>query len=98
MQFHFQFDKLLQHEVRLGIMSTLMVNEEIDYNNLKELLQLTDGNLASNINTLEKNEYIVVMKEFIGKKPRTTYKATSTGKKAFQKHLHALELFIKSQQ
>ena len=97
MKFHFKFDKLLQHQVRLGIMSVLMVNDWIDYNALKELLELTDGNLASNIASLEKHEYLEIKKEFVGKKTKTSYQITAKGKKAFQAHLQALENFLKTQ-
>ncbi|MBL1233133.1 MAG: transcriptional regulator [Flavobacteriales bacterium] len=84
-------NKIFESRVRLGIMSVLMVNDEIDFNSLKELLNVTDGNLASHIAGLEKNEYIKVMKEFVGKKPKTSFAATLAGKKAFQDHLTALE-------
>lgn len=84
-------NKIFESRVRLGIMSVLMVNDEIDFNSLKELLNVTDGNLASHIAGLEKNEYIKVMKEFVGKKPKTSFAATPLGKKAFQDHLTALE-------
>lgn len=97
MKFHFKFDKLLQHQVRLGIMSVLMVNDWIDYNALKEVLELTDGNLASNIASLEKHEYLEIKKEFVGKKTKTSYQITTKGKKAFQAHLQALENFLKTQ-
>ena len=60
-------------------------------NSLKELLNVTDGNLASHIAGLEKNEYIKVIKEFVGKKPKTSFTATPSGKKAFKDHLTALE-------
>ena len=84
-------NKIFESRVRLGIMSVLMVNDEIDFNSLKELLNVTDGNLASHIAGLEKNEYIKVIKEFVGKKPKTSFAATALGKKAFQDHLAALE-------
>ncbi len=76
-------------------MSLLMINDQVDFNTLKETLQVTDGNLASHINGLEKEEYISVKKEFVGKKPHTSFKATSKGKKAFTEHLDALEKLIK---
>jgi DNA-binding PadR family transcriptional regulator len=71
-----------------------MVNDEMDFNSVKELLQVTDGNLASHTNSLEKLEYITVIKEFVGKKPRTSYKATKAGKEAFTKHIDALEQLL----
>lgn len=87
-------NKIFESRVRLGIMSVLMVNDWMDFNSLKDLLNVTDGNLASHIAGLEKQEYIEVMKEFIGKKPKTSFKATKIGRQAFQKHLLALENLI----
>lgn len=66
-------NKAFDNRVRLGIMSILMVNDEVDFNEMKERLDLTDGNLASHISALEKIEYIKVTKEFVGKKTKTTY-------------------------
>lgn len=88
-------NKAFESKARLGIMSVLMVNEQMDFNSLKELLDLTDGNLASHLKALEEGEYIAVNKQFIGRKPNTTYRATDTGKKAFEAHLQALEMLIK---
>ncbi len=90
-----QLNKTFENRIRLGIMSILMVNERIDFNNIKETLQVTDGNLASHVAALEKADYIKVFKEFVGKKPSTSYAATKTGKKAFHEHLNALEKLIK---
>ena len=90
-------NKAFENRVRLGIMSVLMVNDTIDFNSLKEMLRVTDGNLASHISALEKKEFIVVHKKFIGKKPNTTYSITRTGKKAFTEHLDALEKLIRSE-
>lgn len=75
-------------------MSILMVNAEVDFNTAKELLKVTDGNLASHSTALEKLTYIQVNKEFVGKKPRTTYVATPLGKKAFKDHLNGLEKLL----
>lgn len=77
-------------------MSVLMVNDSVDFSTLKELLQVTDGNLASHSKALEELEYIQISKQFIGKKPNTTYMATAIGKKAFTDHLNSLELLLKS--
>lgn len=87
-------NKAFESRVRLGIMSILMVNETVDFASIKEQLQLTDGNIASHITALEKLDYIQVTKQFIGKKPNTSYSATPTGKKAFSEHLDALEKLI----
>lgn len=76
-------------------MSVLAVNDSVDFNTLKELLNVTDGNLASHITALEKIKYIEVHKQFVGKKPNTTYSITRDGKKAFSEHLDALEKLIK---
>ena len=88
-------NKLFDHRIRLGIMSILVVNEDADFNRLKELLEVTDGNLASHLKALEKEAYILVEKQFIGRKPNTRYTATKEGKKAFSKHIDALEQLIK---
>jgi len=90
------FNKAFESKARLGIMSVLMVNEELSFNSLKELLQLTDGNLATHLRSLEEQGYLHVQKQFIGRKPNTTYTATDDGRKAFTNHLNALEAFIKS--
>ena len=78
-------------------MSVLMVNETYDFNNLKETLNVTDGNLASHLKALEEKGMIVVNKQFIGRKPNTSYSATQTGISDFQQHLKALEDLIKTQ-
>jgi DNA-binding MarR family transcriptional regulator len=90
-------DRILEHRVRLQIMSVLVTEEALDFSNLKELLNVTDGNLASHIKALEKEKYINVNKTFVDKKPNTKYKITEKGKTAFRKHLDALEELIKLQ-
>jgi DNA-binding MarR family transcriptional regulator len=75
-------------------MSVLMVNDYADFNMLKELLGATDGNLASHTKALEKEEYIKVEKQFIGRKPNTRYSVTKLGKLQFKKHIDALEKLI----
>lgn len=77
-------------------MSALAVNDSLDFNSMKEYLDLTDGNLASHIKALEKEEFVGIKKSFIGKKPNTTFVITKAGKKAFADHLKALEKLIKS--
>jgi len=88
-------NKTFENRIRLGVMSLLMVNEKLDFNTLKEMLKVTDGNLASHLSALEKSEYISVLKQFVGKKPRTTYMVTIEGRKAFNEHLEALEKLIR---
>jgi DNA-binding MarR family transcriptional regulator len=78
-------------------MSVLMANEWFEFNAFKELLGVTDGNLASNLKALEKEKYIAVSKSFANRKPKTKYKATEKGRNAFKRHLDALEILIKQQ-
>ena len=89
-------NKVFDSRVRLGIMSALMVNETVHFNELKELIEVTDGNLASHLKTLEESGYIKVQKGFVGRKTQTTYSVTKAGEKAFRQHLEALEAMIKS--
>jgi len=89
-------NKIFDSRIRMGIMSALMVNAEVNFNDLKELMQVTDGNLASHLKTLEENAYLKVQKRFIGRNTNTTYSVTKTGEKAFKSHLEALEQMIKS--
>lgn len=88
-------NKVFDHRIRLGIMSILVVNDDADFNRLKELLGVTDGNLASHLKALEKETYILVQKQFIGRKPNTRYSVTKKGKAAFTKHIEALEKLIR---
>lgn len=90
-----QLNKVFDSRVRLGIMSAVMVNDEVNFNELKELIQVTDGNLASHLKTLEENGYLLVKKGFIGRKTNTTYSITKSGEKAFKAHIDALEKMIK---
>jgi DNA-binding MarR family transcriptional regulator len=89
-------NKVFDNRIRLGIMSALMVNDEVNFNDLKELLHITDGNLASHIKGLEESGYIKVLKGFIGRKTNTTYTTTKVGEKAFKQHIEALEKMINS--
>jgi DNA-binding MarR family transcriptional regulator len=89
-------NKAFESRIRLGIMSILMVNDWVDFPTIKEMLNITDGNLASHIQALEKLQFVEVKKQFIGKKPNTSYAVTKTGKKAFNEHLDALEKLLKS--
>ncbi len=89
--------KAFESRIRLGIMSALAVNDMLDFNALKEYLDLTDGNLASHLKGLEKEEFIAIEKSFVGRKPNTKYYITKLGRKAFSDHLKAMEKLIKSQ-
>ena len=88
-------NKVFDSRIRLGVMSVLAVNEEINFNDLKQLLQVTDGNLATHLVNLEENGFIKIHKGFIGKKTNTTYVITKAGEKAFAEHITALENMIK---
>lgn len=89
-----QLNKEFESRVRLGIMSVLMVNDWVDFSEMKNLLEITDGNMASHSNALEKANYIEVKKEFVGKKPKTSYRVTQSGRITFTEHLDALEKLI----
>lgn len=90
-----RFNKAFESKARLSIMSVLMVNDAVSFNELKELLALTDGNLATHLRALEEQGYVLVRKQFIGRKPNTSYSTTEAGKQAFTDHLNALEAFIR---
>jgi DNA-binding HxlR family transcriptional regulator len=90
-------DKAFESKIRLGVMSVLVVNTKLSFNDLKSTLELTDGNLASHLKMLESSGYILVRKSFSGRKPNTMYEITPEGKIAFEKHLKALEVIIKMQ-
>jgi DNA-binding MarR family transcriptional regulator len=89
-------NKIFDSRIRMGVMSVLSVNEGVNFNDLKQLLELTDGNLASHLINLEENGYIKVHKGFIGRKTNTTYSITKAGEKAFGEHLQALENMIRT--
>jgi DNA-binding HxlR family transcriptional regulator len=89
-------NKIFDSRIRLGIMSALVVNAEVNFNDLKELLDITDGNLASHLKTLEENNFVKVHKGFIGRKTNTTYAISKAGEKAFKDHLEAMEQLIKN--
>ena len=90
-------NKVFESRIRLGIMSVLMVNESSDFISLKSALQLTDGNLASHLKALEDKALIEAKKQFIGRKPNTSYSITEKGREQFTQHLAALEMLIKAQ-
>jgi DNA-binding MarR family transcriptional regulator len=89
--------KAFESRVRLGIMSALAVNDTLDFTSLKEFLDVTDGNLASHLKALEKENFIGVKKAFVDRKPNTRYVMTKEGKRAFEEHIAALEKLIRSQ-
>jgi DNA-binding HxlR family transcriptional regulator len=96
MKSHLQnIQKVFENRIRLGIMSALCVNETLDFNALKELLELTDGNLATHLKTLQKHKYLQTKKRFIDNKPNTQYSITALGKKDFTEHIAALENLLR---
>ena len=88
-------NKIFDNRIRLGVMSVLIVNDSVSFNDLKAMLEVTDGNLATHLVTLEESGFIKVHKGFIGRKTNTTYSITKAGEKAFKDHLSALENMIK---
>ncbi|RQO30573.1 transcriptional regulator [Taibaiella sp. KBW10] len=91
-----QLNKIFDSRIRIGIMSALIVNEAINFNDLKALVDATDGNLASHLKTLEEHKFIIVEKGFIGRKTNTIYSITVAGEQAFRAHIDALEKIIKN--
>jgi DNA-binding HxlR family transcriptional regulator len=89
-------DDVIHQKVRLGVMSCLMASGEADFNFLKAALGVSDGNLSTHLTVLEEHGYIVVRKEFVGKKPRTTYTPTPLGRKAFEAYVEALESLVRA--
>ena len=90
-------NKIFDNRIRLGIMSILTVSDWVDFNSLKEMLELTDGNLSSHIGSLEKHGFVETRKQFLGKKPKTSFRITQTGRTEFSRHIDALEAMIKEQ-
>jgi len=91
-----QLNKIFDSRIRIGIMSALLVNESLNFNDLKALIDVTDGNLATHLKTLEEAGYTKFQKGFIGRKTNTLYSITKAGDKAFRAHLDALEQIIKN--
>lgn len=87
-------NKAFENRIRLGIMSVLVLHQSADFQHLKSLLGVTDGNLSSHASALEKNQFIIIEKGFEGKKTKTTYSITPAGSDAFKKHIDALENLI----
>ena len=90
-------NKAFDSRIRLGIMALLMVNDRVDFNMLKDKLEVTDGNLASHVSALEIAGYLSVQKQFLGRKPNTSYSASGAGRIAFQEHIDALEKLIRKE-
>ena len=89
-----KLDKIIHERVRLGIMSVLSVRGKLTFNELKVLLKVTDGNLSVHATILEKNGLISIIKDFDGKKPRTTFKITKKGKEQFVRYVAEMEKML----
>jgi DNA-binding HxlR family transcriptional regulator len=91
-----ELDRLIHERLRLGIVSALAVNERLTFNDLKRLLQTTDGNLSVHARKLEDAEYLVCEKSFEGRVPRTEYRLTAAGRRALEKYGVHMEAIIKA--
>lgn len=90
-----QLNKAFESRVRLGLMAVLVVNDWVDHGTLKELLGVTDGNLASHMTALVAARYVQVRKRFVANRPNTSYKATVVGVKSFRAHLDAMDQLLR---
>jgi DNA-binding HxlR family transcriptional regulator len=91
-----ELDRLIHERLRLGIISALAVNERLTFNDLKRLLQTTDGNLSVHARKLEEAQYVACDKMFDGRIPRTEYRLTAAGRRALEKYLVHMESIIKA--
>jgi DNA-binding MarR family transcriptional regulator len=91
-----KLDAVIHERVRLGIISALAVNDELSFNDLKRLLEITDGNLSVHARKLEDAGYVKCSKSFVGRQPRTTFKLTAAGKRALEGYLEQMESVIRS--
>lgn len=89
-----ELDKLIHERVRLGIMAALSVSDTLSFQELKQMLKVTDGNLSVHLKLLEKHAYLVVKKGFIANKPRSSYRLTDAGKEALKQYIQKLEKLI----
>ena len=90
------FDRLIYERVRLGIMSALAMNEQLTFNELKSLFDVSDGNLSAHARKLEEADYVVCTKSFEGRRPKSVYRITQIGKKALLRYLEHIEAVIKA--
>jgi DNA-binding MarR family transcriptional regulator len=91
-----RFDRLVYERVRLGIMSALAVNERLTFNELKSLFDVSDGNLSAHARKLEEAGYLECTKSFEGRRPKSEYRITATGRKALHRYLEHIEAVIKA--
>jgi len=94
--FHNLKNKAFDNQVRLSLMSMLVVNDSVDFSTFKEMLELSDGNLSSHLSFLETEKYVSVNKQFVGRRPKSIYTATEMEKKAFSDYLNALDTLVNS--
>ena len=90
------FDRLVYERVRLGIMSALAVREELTFNELKSLFEVSDGNLSAHARKLEEAKYLSCTKSFEQRRPKTVYRLTTLGKNALNRYLDHVEAVIKA--
>ncbi len=91
-----EFDRLIHERIRLGILSALAVNDPISFNDLKKLLKTTDGNLSVHARKLEEAGYVACAKSFAGRVPKTEYRLTEAGRRAFERYLDDMETLIRA--
>ena len=91
-----QLDRLIHDRTRLGIISALAVNDSLSFSELKKLLQATDGNLSVHARKLEEAGYVSCTKSFEGRVPKTTYRLSAAGRRAFERYLNHMESLIKA--
>ena len=89
-----KLNKVIHERVRLGIMSTLVVRDKVTFNELKQSLDVTDGNLSVHTGILEKHQLLNIQKDFVGKKPQTTFTITNKGRKEFLDYVAEMEKII----
>ena len=89
-------DRLIHERLRLGIVSALAVNESLSFNDLKQLMNTTDGNLSVHARKLEEANYVTCNKSFEGRVPRTSYTLTALGRRALEKYLDHMEALIRA--
>lgn len=90
-------NKAFESKIRLGIMSALSVNDKVDFTTLKSILDTSDGNIASHTRHLETLGYIMADKQFINRKPNTSFSITPLGKQMFTSHIKALAQLLNTQ-
>ncbi len=91
-----QLDRLIHERIRLGIVSALAVNQSLTFNELKQLLKTSDGNLSVHARKLEEAQYVRCTKSFAGRVPKTEYHLTAAGRRALERYLDHMEALIRA--